>query len=187
MKFLPLEIDGVFEIRLDRITDDRGFFARAWCTDEFREAGLDIDWVQMNLARSHRAGTLRGLHYQADPWGEAKLVRCVRGSVFDVAVDLREGSATLNKWVGAELTAEEGNMLLVPPGCAHGYLTLVDETDLLYQSSHRYVPEAAGGARYDDPVLAIGWPGEIVVVSDRDRSWPLRETNPERKDDSADS
>ena len=175
MKFLPLKIEGVIEVRIDRIEDERGFFARAWCVDEFQEAGQDFDWVQMNLARSHKTGTLRGLHYQADPWGEAKLVRCVKGSVFDVAVDLREGSATRHDWVGVELSAEAGNMLLIPPGCAHGYLTLTDDADLMYQTSQRYVASAAGGARFDDPAFGIEWPAPITVVSERDRSWPLDE------------
>jgi dTDP-4-dehydrorhamnose 3,5-epimerase len=172
MRFVSTRIDGVVEVRLDPHRDERGFFARAWCADEFEAAGLDVEWVQMNIGRSDYAGTLRGMHYQRDPCGEWKLVRCVRGSLFDVAVDLRERSDTRHDWVGAELTAEAGNMLLIPPGCAHGYLTLSDHTDLVYQTSHRYEPGAATGVRYDDPAFGIEWPAEIVRISDQDRSWP---------------
>jgi dTDP-4-dehydrorhamnose 3,5-epimerase len=172
MRFVSTRIDGVVEVHLDPRRDGRGFFARAWCADEFEAAGFDVEWVQMNIGRSDSAGTLRGMHYQRDPCGEWKLVRCVRGSLFDVAVDLRERSDTRHDWVGAELTAEAGNMLLIPPGCAHGYLTLSDHTDLVYHTSHRYEPGAATGVRYDDPAFGIEWPAEIIQMSEQDRSWP---------------
>jgi dTDP-4-dehydrorhamnose 3,5-epimerase len=176
MKFQTTRIAGVVEVRLEPHEDERGFFARAWCTDEFSGAGFDVEWVQMNIGRSDSAGTLRGMHYQREPWGEWKLVRCVHGSLYDVAVDLREDSATRHQWFGVELTAKEGNLLLIPPGCAHGYLTLTDRTDLLYQTSHRYAPEGATGVRYDDPAFGIEWPTRILQISDQDQSWPLVQT-----------
>lgn len=174
LTFIPTAIDGVVRIELDPIRDDRGFFARAWSHDEFSEAGLGTTWVQANFGRSPRAGTLRGLHYQRDPHGEAKLVRCTRGRVLDVAVDLRPGSPTFHQWVSAELTAEGGASLFVSPGCAHGYLTLDPDTDVLYQTSARYAPDSATGVRYDDPAFGIDWGGPILVVSEADRSWPLQ-------------
>lgn len=172
--FIPTAIAGVVRIELEPIRDDRGFFARAWSGDEFADAGLAATWVQANLGRSPRAGTLRGLHYQRDPNAEAKLVRCTRGRVLDVAVDMRTDSPTFRRWVSAELTAERGESLFVAPGCAHGYLTLEPDTDVLYQTSARYAPQSATGVRYDDPAFGIEWGAPILVVSEADRSWPLQ-------------
>jgi dTDP-4-dehydrorhamnose 3,5-epimerase len=174
LTFIPTAIDGVVRIQLDPIRDNRGFFARAWAHDEFAAAGLATTWVQTNLGRSPRTGTLRGLHYQRDPHGEAKLVRCTRGRVLDVAVDMRSDSPTYRRWVSAELTAEGGESLFVAEGCAHGYLTLEPDTDVFYQASARYAPESATGVRFDDPAFGIDWAAPIVVVSDADRSWPLQ-------------
>lgn len=174
LRFITTPIDGVVRIELDPIRDERGFFARAWADDEFAEAGLGANWVQANLGRSPRAGTLRGLHYQRDPNPEAKLVRCTRGRAQDVVVDMRPESPTFRHWVATELTAERGESLFVPAGCAHGYLTLEPDTDVYYQASARYAPESATGVRFDDPAFLIEWSAPILVISDTDRSWPLQ-------------
>lgn len=175
MKFEPTAIEGVIRIELEPIRDERGFFARAWGRDEFAAAGIETDWIQLNLGRNPQAGTLRGMHYQTDPHPEAKLVRCTRGSLQDVAVDMRPASPTFRQWVSAILTADGGEMLYLPPGCAHGYLTLEPDTDLLYQGSARYARESSTGVRFDDPAFGIAWEGPITLVSDADRSWPLQD------------
>ncbi len=172
MLFHTTAIQGVFHIELEPIRDDRGFFARAWSRDEFAEAGIDAEWVQANLARNPAAGTLRGLHFQREPYAESKLVRCTRGRLQDVAVDLRPDSPTYGQWVDAVLDARVGNMLLIPPGCATGYLTLEPETDLFYQTTVRFQPDAASGVRYDDPFFGVVWQGPIALVSAQDRNWP---------------
>lgn len=175
MRILETEIAGVFVVEAEPIFDRRGWFARAWDRDEFAAAGLEIDWVQANTGFSHRAGTLRGLHYQRDPWGEHKLVRCTRGALFDVAVDLRPGSPTVGDWTAVELAAGDGRSLLIPPGCAHGYLTTAESTELFYLTSRSYVPSAATGVRYDDPAFGVRWPRAVEVVSDQDAAWPFWE------------
>lgn len=172
MIFTQTRLPGAFVVSLEPRRDERGFFARQWCADEFARAGLDTRIAQINTARSTSAGTLRGLHFQAAPHAEAKLVRCTRGAAFDVIVDLRPGSPTFCRWLGAELDAESGRMLYVPEGCAHGYLTLVPGTDLAYQASAPYAPESARGVRYDDPAFGIEWPRAIEVISRQDASWP---------------
>ncbi len=153
--------------------DERGRFFRAWCIEEFAAQGIRFVPLQANMGSSHRAGTMRGLHYQVAPHEEAKLARCTRGRVFDVLVDLRPGSPTLGKWFGVELSAENGRMLYVPPMCAHGYLTLEDEADVLYMTSAIYAPKAVRGVRYDDPAIGVEWPMEIASVSEQDLRWPL--------------
>lgn len=173
MRLEPTAIEGVWIVRLDPIRDDRGFFARAWARDEFERAGLDIRWEQANHAHNPTAGTLRGIHFQRDPHAEWKLVRCTRGRLQDVAVDLRPDSATRHRWVEATLDADTGDMLLIPPGCGHGYLTLEPGTDLYYLTSAAYARESAGGVRYDDPAFGIRWARSIALVSEQDRSWPL--------------
>jgi dTDP-4-dehydrorhamnose 3,5-epimerase len=173
MKFSPTKIPGVFVIELERRNDERGFFARQWCADEFARAGLDCRLSQINTARSVAAGTLRGVHFQRQPDAEVKLVRCVRGAVFDVAVDLRAGSPTFCQWFGVELDDESGRMLYIPEGCGHGYLTLTPNADLVYQTTAPYAPQSAGGVRYDDPAFGIEWPRGIDVVSSQDQNWPL--------------
>jgi len=172
MIFIETKLPGVFLIELDRRSDERGFFARQWCADEVSRAGLNPALTQMNVARSIASGTLRGVHYQRAPHAETKLVRCTRGAVFDVAVDLRPGSPTLRQWVGVELDAETGRALYIPEGCGHGYLTLAPETDLAYQASVPYAPASATGVRYDDPAFGIEWPAPIKVISTQDRNWP---------------
>lgn len=153
--------------------DARGRFLRAWCRREFSEHGLDFVPVQANMGWSARAGTIRGLHFQTAPALEAKLVRCTRGSVFDVVVDLRRESPTYGGWYGAELSPDNGRMLYVPEHCGHGFQALEDGSEIYYLASAYYAPDSARGVRYDDPMIGIRWPREISVVSVQDRSWPL--------------
>jgi dTDP-4-dehydrorhamnose 3,5-epimerase len=172
MIFTETKIRGVFVIELEPRRDERGFFAREWCADEFTRAGLDPRVAQINTARSVAAGTLRGMHYQKAPNAEVKLARCARGAVFDVAVDLRGDSPTFCQWFGIVLDDESGRMLYIPEGCGHGYLTLVANTDLVYQASVPYAPESATGVRHDDPALNIAWPAMVNVISSQDQNWP---------------
>ena len=172
MIFTPTEIDGAYVIDIERLADSRGFFARAWCQQEFAQHGLVADLSQANIAWSDKRGTLRGLHYQAAPHEEAKLVRCTQGAAYVVAADIRAGSPTLGRWIGVEITAENRRMLYVPPGCAQGYQTLADNSELFYQMSTAYVPGMARGVRYDDPYFKIRWPLEVSVISAADESWP---------------
>ena len=173
MRFTALQPDGVWLVELEPALDDRGFFARTWDTDEFAARGLDPAVVQASVSSSQRRGTLRGLHYQAEPHAEAKLVRCTAGKVFDVAVDIRDGSATRGHWAGVELSAENRLALYIPPGFAHGFQTLVDDTEVLYQMTTRYSPAHARGIRWNDPVAAINWPISDPILSSRDRGLPL--------------
>lgn len=172
MRFQKIEIEGARLIDLDKRSDERGYFARIWCSAELEQQGLVGRVVQINTGFSPRAGTLRGLHFQRPPYAEVKIARCLRGAVFDVAVDLRPGSPTFRRWQGFVLTPENGRALYVPEGCAHGYLTLADDSELMYTTTQPYVPEAAGGVRYDDAAFGIEWPAPITVVSDADRRWP---------------
>jgi dTDP-4-dehydrorhamnose 3,5-epimerase len=173
MEFRPQSIPGCHVVALEPIGDERGFFARAFAVDEFTRAGLEPTISQMNLSLSKEAGTTRGIHWQEEPFAEAKLVRCVRGRVFDVCVDLREGSETWGHWVGVELTPDNRLALYLPPGCGHGYQTLEPETELLYSTSTPYAPSYERGARWDDPSFGIDWPlKDNLVVSEKDRSWP---------------
>jgi dTDP-4-dehydrorhamnose 3,5-epimerase len=142
-----------------------------WCDQEFRANGLLADIAQINTGYSPRRGTLRGMHYQLAPYREVKVVRCLRGSVFDVVVDLRPESPTHRRWMGVELTAENGRMLYIPEGCAHGYLTLDDSTELMYLTSQPYAADAATGVRFDDPAFGIEWPAEAQLISQADRDW----------------
>jgi dTDP-4-dehydrorhamnose 3,5-epimerase len=171
MQFFPTSLSGVWILQLKLIQDDRGFFARGWCREELAAHGLNPNAVQLNVAHSVRKGTLRGLHYQDHPDQEVKLIRCTRGAVYDVAVDVRHDSPTCGRWVGVELTAENGKMLYVPEGFAHGYQTLADDTDIYYLTSAAYSPKTATGVRYDDPSFGIVWPLPVSMISDADRSW----------------
>jgi dTDP-4-dehydrorhamnose 3,5-epimerase len=177
--FSPTAIDGAYLIDIEPHADRRGFFARCWCEREFRAHGAMDRLVQASIAFTHRQGTVRGIHYQAAPYGEAKLVRCTRGAAFVVAVDLRVDSPTYTAWFGAEVTADNRQTLYVPPGCGQGYQTLCDRTEMMYQMSQSYVPEAARGIRYDDPAFGIQWPLDVQVISEKDRTWP-RYALPER-------
>lgn len=172
MVFTETRLAGAYLVDLQLLTDDRGFFARTFCQREFSEHGLDASVVQCNVSCSARKGTLRGLHYQVAPSAEAKLVRCLRGAIYDVIVDLRRESSTFLQWVGVELAAETRRALFVPKGFAHGFQTLTDDTEVLYQMSEFYAPDAARGIRWDDPVLGISWPEEVSCISARDRAYP---------------
>jgi dTDP-4-dehydrorhamnose 3,5-epimerase len=171
--FKETGILGAWMIEPSFRNDERGRFFRAWCFREFKECGIDFVPVQANMAFSVRKGTIRGMHFQVEPALEAKLVRCTRGAIFDVAVDLRPGSATFGKWYGSELSAENGQMLYVPERCAHGYQALENSTEMYYMTSQFYAPDAARGARFDDPAFGIRWPLAATVISEQDRSWPL--------------
>jgi dTDP-4-dehydrorhamnose 3,5-epimerase len=172
MIFTGTNIDGVWVIDAERLEDERGFFARTWDADEFTEQGLNPELTQCSISYNLARGTLRGMHYQAAPHEEAKLVRCTAGAIFDVALDLRPGSPTFKAWFGVELSAQNRRALYVPEGCAHGLLTLEDDSEVHYQISQAYMPDAARGVRWDDPAFAISWPGEVVVINERDRSYP---------------
>ena len=172
MKFLSTPIADLFLIDIEPVADERGFFARTFCADEFLRRGLEPRVAQSSIAVNPRRGTLRGMHYQREPHSEAKLVRCLRGSIHDVVIDLRAGSPTCRQWFAAALNASDRRMLYIPPGLAHGYLTLEDETEISYQMSTPYHPESADGVRWDDPAFAISWPFEPAVIVERDRSYP---------------
>ena len=172
MKFTPGSIEGSFIVETEPVFDHRGFFARVWCEDEFAEHGLTATWPQQNLQHSPEAGTMRGLHYQVPPHSEIKLVRCTRGRVFDVALDLRPDSPTYGSWMGNELNSETHVAVWIPRGCAHGYLTLEPDSEVFYLTSNRYVPESVRGVRYDDPVFGIEWPREIALVPADYDTWP---------------
>jgi dTDP-4-dehydrorhamnose 3,5-epimerase len=173
--FRETEVAGSYVVEPERLEDERGFFARTFSADEFAARGLDERVAQCSTSFNAAAGTLRGLHYQAAPHGEAKLVRCTRGAIYDVAVDLRPDSPTYLRWCGRELNADDGRALFVPEGCAHGFQTLVDDSEVLYQISTPYIPEAARGVRWDDPVFGIEWPpappgGRTIAA--RDAGYP---------------
>jgi dTDP-4-dehydrorhamnose 3,5-epimerase len=171
--FKETKIDGVVVVELEERRDERGFFARAWCEREFAEQGLNPRVAQINLSHNRLKGTVRGMHYQNAPHQEAKLIRCVRGAIYDVAIDVRPESRSYGQWLATELTAENRRLLYVPEGCAHGFQTLKDDTEVLYQASEFYAPDAEAGFRWDDPAIGIEWPETAArVISDKDRSWP---------------
>lgn len=172
MRFSRTHIAGVVVVDIEPVQDDRGYFARLHCPDEFAEAGYPFSPVQTSLSRNHASHTLRGLHYQTGSDGESKLVRVVRGRAFDVAVDLRPDSGTHRKWTTVELSAENGRAILLPPGVAHGFLTLEQDTDVLYQIDQAYRPGREHGARWDDAAFNITWPAQPAVISARDRAYP---------------
>jgi dTDP-4-dehydrorhamnose 3,5-epimerase len=176
--FSRTPIEGVAVIDLEPREDFRGFFARTFCTQEFEAAGLDSRVDQCNLSFNHRAGTLRGMHYQIAPHPEAKLVRCIRGAIVDIIVDMRPDSPTRLQHVAVELTAANRRSFYVPPYFAHGYQSLADDTEVLYQVTGSYEPSAERGLRYDDPALQIEWPLPVTVISDKDAAWPLLDENP---------
>jgi dTDP-4-dehydrorhamnose 3,5-epimerase len=172
MIFKKTKLAGVVEVHLDPRSDERGFFARSWCEREFAANGLNPRLVQCNVSFNASKGTLRGMHYQADPYPEAKLVRCTQGTIFDLAVDLRPDSGTFKQWFGTTLSAENRHMLYIPEGCAHGFLTLTDNAEVFYQMSEFYQPESARGVRFDDSAFQIVWPEKIERISERDRTYP---------------
>ena len=173
MRFTETPVTGVWVIDPDFRGDDRGRFFRAWCSREFADHGIEFLPLQANMGFSLLKGTVRGMHLQVEPALEAKLVRCTRGAMFDVALDLRPGSSTWGQWFGTELSEENGRMLFVPEHCGHGYQTLEDRTEMHYMTSQVYTPAACRGARFDDPAFGIDWPLPVTSVSDQDRNWPL--------------
>lgn len=172
MIFIETELKGAFVIDLQRLEDERGFFARSWCRREFEGNGLNPNLAQCNISYNLKKGTLRGMHYQIKPFEEAKLVRCTRGAIHDVIVDIRPDSSTFMSHIGLLLSADNRRALYVPEGFAHGFLTLQDNTEVFYQMSEFYAPEAARGFRWNDPSFGIKWPSQACVISDRDRTYP---------------
>ena len=172
MIFTETPLSGAYLIDVEPRHDERGFYARAWCRREFEACNLVPDIMQANVIFNHRAGTLRGLHYQVAPAAETKIFRCIKGAIFDVIIDLRESSPTYKQWFGTELAATSRRMLYVPRGFAQGFITLADETELLYQVSAFYTPACERGVRYDDPAFGIEWPLRPSVMSEKDRRWP---------------
>lgn len=175
MRVEETDLDGVLILTPDRFGDERGFFSESWNRRRMAEHGIEIDFVQDNYSLSARAGTVRGLHFQAPPAAQAKLVRCGRGRLFDVAVDIRNGSPTYGQWVGAELSFENGRQLLVPEGFLHGFVTREPDTEIIYKCSDYYAPECDGAVRFDDPDIGIDWgiaPNE-AILSEKDRNAPL--------------
>lgn len=173
MIFNPTPIQGAYLIEVEKIEDERGFFGRAFCANVFRDKGIPFAVAQVNVGCSRKKGTLRGLHYQLPPHEEAKLVRCIRGAVFDVIIDLRKDSGSFGRWFGTELTADTPRLFHVPKGTAHGYLSLADDSEILYMVSQFYTPGAERGIRWDDPAFDIQWPmTDNLMVSDKDRMWP---------------
>lgn len=172
MIFDPAKLAGAFVVEPERLEDGRGFFARTWCRREFEMHGLATRWVQCNISFNQSKGTLRGMHYQAAPHGEAKLVRCTMGSIYDVIIDLRPESPTFMDHYAVVLSAQNRKALYVPEGIAHGFQTLEDNTEVFYQMSEFYVPESARGIRWDDPAFAIQWPPDARTISEKDRAYP---------------
>ncbi|MCK6630307.1 MAG: dTDP-4-dehydrorhamnose 3,5-epimerase [Anaerolineae bacterium] len=172
MIFTEIKLKGAYIVDLEKREDERGFFARGWCQNEFEAHGLAPRVVQANISYNKKRGTLRGMHYQLAPYEETKLVRCTRGALYDVIVDLRPTSPSYKQWFGVELSAENYKMLYVPEGFAHGFITLQDETEATYQVSQFYTPGSERGLRYNDPAFGIEWPVEVRVISEKDKSWP---------------
>jgi dTDP-4-dehydrorhamnose 3,5-epimerase len=171
--FTETELPGAFVIDLERREDERGFFARSWCANEYAEHGLRTDLVQANVSFNPRPWTLRGMHFQRAPHAEVKVVRATRGAIYDAIIDLREGSPTFKRWLGVELTEDNGRALYVPEGFAHGYQTLVPDTEVHYLVTEFYTPSAEGGVRWNDPAFGIEWPDpHNAFLSEKDASWP---------------
>lgn len=167
------KFEGLFTIELEKQEDDRGFFARSWDVKKFKEFGLNAKVVQCNISVSRKKGTLRGMHYQSKPYEETKLIRCTKGSIFDVVIDLRPKSKTFKKWRSFELSEKNYKMLYVPKGFAHGFITLQNDTEVFYQMSEFFMPKFAKGVRWDDPVFQIKWPLKPIIISEKDRNYEL--------------
>ena len=172
MIFKETKLKGAYIVEPERIEDRRGFFARTWCEQECKKQGINTKVVQCNVSFNKNKGTLRGMHYQAAPYGEVKLIRCTAGSIYDVIIDLRPDSETFKQWVSIELNSESLNMLYIPENFAHGFLTLEDCTEVFYQMSEFYYPDYTKGIRWNDPSFSIQWPIEVEIISDRDRNYP---------------
>jgi dTDP-4-dehydrorhamnose 3,5-epimerase len=175
MIFHKTHLSGVFLIEPEMITDHRGFFACSWLANDFEQHGLNPALKQCNISFNSRCGTVRGMHFQRKPHEEVKLIRCTRGAIYDVSIDLRPSSPTCHQWLGAELTSDNHRMIYIPEGFAHGYQTLTDESELFYQISEYYHPESAAGVRWDDPAFGIQWPLPMSVISERDANYPTLE------------
>lgn len=173
MKFIQTPLEGAYVVELEKREDERGFFARAFCVDEFAEHGLKTEIKQSNLSGSVQKGTTRGLHYQVAPMAEVKFIRCIKGSVFDVLVDMRPESPTYKQWFGLELSEQNQTAIYIPEGFAHGHQTLEDNSQIMYLTTQVYSPEHERGIRWNDPAIGVEWPLEPTVVSDKDQSWPL--------------
>lgn len=171
MIFNETELNDAFVIDLKKLGDERGFFARAFCVNEFKEHGIEFSVAQANVSYNRYKHTLRGMHYQEDPYGEAKLVRCTRGAIWDAIIDVRANSSTYMQWIGVELTERNYRMLYVPEGFAHGFITLEDETEVTYQVSEFYTPGAEKGIRWDDQAFNIDWPVDPNIMSEKDKTW----------------
>ncbi len=173
MKFIETKLKGAYIIEIERISDNRGFFARSWCQQEFCDRGLNPNLVQCNISFNLKKGTLRGMHYQAKPHEEAKLVRCTKGAIYDIIIDIRPDSSTFKKWIAVELSSENRKMLYIPEGFAHGFQTLEDNTEVFYQMSEFYHPAGARGIRWDDPAFQLEWQLMSKIISERDSSYTL--------------
>jgi dTDP-4-dehydrorhamnose 3,5-epimerase len=173
VKFYPTTLSDAWLIELEPARDARGFFARTFCVDELTSRALETNYPQHSVSFSTKKGTLRGMHYQCDPHSEVKLVRCVKGAIWDVIIDIRPTSPTFCGWKGFELSGENGRQLYIPKGFAHGFQTLSDDVEVSYLISERYAPQAARGIRYDDPRFAINWPLPVTQIADRDLHWPI--------------
>ncbi|MGE0614885.1 MAG: dTDP-4-dehydrorhamnose 3,5-epimerase [Bacteriovoracia bacterium] len=173
MKFIESPLTGVWTIEAETFRDERGSFSQVFLTEEFRQHKLETEFGQWSLSDNEIRGTLRGMHFQKPPFAQGKLIQCVRGSIFDVAIDLREGSPTFRKWWGTEISAKNNRMLHIAPGFAHGFITLEDHTCVYYHLSKTYTPDSQSGIRWDDPKIGIHWPLNPTRVSDRDRAYPL--------------
>jgi len=171
MIFTETKLHGAHVIEIQKLEDTRGFFARTWCKNEFEAHSLTAHLMQINISLSKKKGTLRGMHYQIEPNQESKLIRCTKGAIYDVIIDLRPNSSTYKKWLGTELTAENYKMLYVPEDFAHGFQTLEDDTEVVYQVSQFYSPQSERGVRYNDPVFGIRWPIDVQVITDKDKNW----------------
>lgn len=172
MRFILTPLKGAYLVEPELLTDERGFFARTWCRREFREHGLNPDLVQCNLSFNKKKGTLRGMHHQAAPHEEAKLVRCTAGAIYDVIIDLRPASATFKAWYSVRLSADNRKMIFIPAGFSHGFMTLADDTEVFYQMSAYYAPQCARGIRWNDPAFDVSWPDAPAVISEKDNSYP---------------
>lgn len=178
MRFTPTKLAGVVLVEPERHADDRGFFARTYCEDELRAHDLNPRISQCSISYNTASGTLRGMHYQVEPYGEVKLVRCTMGAIYDVVIDLRRDSETYCQWLAAELTAENRRMLYIPEGFAHGFLTLAEGSEVFYQISEPFRPEAGAGVRWNDPAFGVEWPSEPRVIANRDATYPDYQPSP---------
>ena len=175
MIFKTTKLKGAYLIEIESKKDKRGFFARTFCQRDFKKQGLSFDIVQSSISYNKEKGTLRGMHYQITPYGEEKLVSCLRGAIYDVIIDLRKNSPTYYQWLAVELTSQNNRMLYIPKGFAHGFQTLVDNSEIFYQMSEYYNPDSSRGFRFDDPTIDISWPTKLTVISQKDKELPLFE------------